>query len=285
MNNQKGYVVITGVSTGIGYFAAKKFINEGYTVYGSVRKPEDADRLTKEFGPMYRPMLFDVTDHDAIQAAADSVGQELSDQGISALINNSGIAISGPVEQVDIKAYRYQFEVNYFGLIAVTKAFLPLLRQSKTPAKIINISSISSKSHMPFLTPYASSKAAVDSLTHGLRRELLDQGIDVIVMNPGPIETPIWDKAREPGEVSWSAPYDKSAQSFFGFFMKAAKNSIPADDFADQLFKTFRAKKPRPTQIMIKSKFKNYILPKLFLTERMYDRVLLKLIKSKSNAA
>ena len=279
----KGNILITGVSTGIGYYAAKKFIEEGYTVYGSVRKQEDADRVKSELGENLKPLLFDVTNHEAINESAKKLVEELNDQGLKCLINNSGVAISGPMEVLDVDAYRYQFEVNYFGMIAVTKAFLPLLgadKNSNIPAgKIINISSISGRTCMPFLTPYSSSKAAVDRFSEGLRRELMIYGIDVITMNPGAVVTPIWEKAKEPNEAMMNSNYAKSISIFYHKFIKSMKDAVKVEDFVDRLYKKFTQNKPSTFDIMMKGKFTKYYLPKYFLSARMYDRFIKKALK------
>ncbi len=279
----KGNVLITGVSTGIGYYAAKKFVDKGYTVYGSVRKQEDADRVSTELGENLKPLLFDVTNHEAINEAAEQLIKELKDAGLKCLINNSGVAISGPMEVLDVEAYRYQFEVNYFGMIAVTKAFLPLLGADKEssipPGKIINISSISGRTCMPFLTPYSSSKAAVDRFSEGLRRELMIYGIDVITMNPGAVVTPIWEKAKEPNEAMMNSNYAKPVSIFYYKFIKSMKEAVKVEDFVDRLFKKFLQKRPGTFDIMMKKKWLKYYMPKYLLTPRMYDRFIKKALK------
>lgn len=279
----KGNILITGVSTGIGYYSTKKFIDEGYTVYGSVRKQEDADRVAKELGENFRPLIFDVLDHDKIKEEAEKLKQEIGSEGINCLINNSGVAISGPLELLDMASYKYQFDVNYFGLIAVTKAFLPLLGTMEDcpfpSGKIINISSIAGKSCLPFMTPYSSSKAAVDSLSEGLRRELIIFGIDVISMNPGPIETPIWEKAVIPKGKSLENAYGKYLKNFTSFFVKSAKNAIKVEDFADKIFSNFKSKSPKTSEVFMKGKLTKYTLPKLLLSPRKYDQVLRSMLK------
>ncbi|MFY0624952.1 MAG: SDR family NAD(P)-dependent oxidoreductase [Reichenbachiella sp.] len=279
----KGNILITGVSTGIGYYSAKKFIEEGFTVYGSVRKQEDADRVSNELGDHYKPLVFDVLDHDKIQAAADQLKTTIGKEGLQCLINNSGVAISGPLEILDMASYKYQFDVNYFGLIAVTKAFLPLLGTQENcphpPGKIINISSIAGKTCMPFMTPYSNSKAAVDSLTEGLRRELIIFGIDVIAMNPGPIETPIWEKAEEPNGAILESAYGKYMTNVSKFFLKSVKNAIKVETFVDKVYKNFKSKNPKTSEVIMFGKFSQYIVPKYLLSSRKYDKILRSILK------
>jgi len=279
----KGNVLITGVSTGIGLYTAIKFANEGYTVYGSVRKESDIQKVSAQIGQAYRPLIFDVTDHQAVQAAAHQLEKEIGLQGLKLLINNSGIAVTGPLEVLGIEEYRYQFEVNVFGLIAVTKAFLPLLGAKKEatfpPGKIINMSSIAGKTCMPFMTPYSSSKAAVDRLSEGLRRELMVHGIDVVVFNPGPIETPIWEKAQEPSAAMMNSAYALSISRFYRIFLKESQKAIKVEKFADRVYRTFLKKSPKTFDIVMKSKMKNYLLPNYLLGDRLYDRLIKKILK------
>jgi len=278
----KGNILITGASTGIGAACAKKFIKEGYAVYGSLRIQEDADRISAELGENFRPLLFDVTDSEAINNSAKDLNTQIGTQGLQLLINNAGIAVTGAAELLDIDAYRKQYEVNYFGLIAVTKAFLPLLGANEncdfSSGKIINISSIASKRAMPFMTPYSSSKAAVDSFTEGLRRELLIYGIDVVTINPGPIRTAIWEKIDPNMEQVKGTIYEPILKRFMKLVDKESAQAIDVDEFAKRVFRTFRAKNPKVTDVVIKKKFLKYNLLSL-LPPRTIDKFIKKTLK------
>lgn len=277
-----GNILITGASTGIGAACARKFIAEGFVVYGSVRKSTDAERLAEELGETFRPLLFDVTDEEAIARAAQVLIEEIGDQGLKLLINNAGIAVTGPVELLDVQAYRQQFEVNYFGLIAVTKAFLPLLGARENcpfdPGKIINISSIASKRAMPFMTPYASSKAAVDSFTEGLRRELMIYGIDAVTINPGPIATPIWEKI----DLSASDETPEIYRQIMGRLIKLvdseSKNAIEVDAFGRKVYKTFQSRRPKTSEVVMKKKLLKYSLLNM-IPDRVIDGFIKKILK------
>lgn len=281
----KGNVLITGVSTGIGFYATKKFIAEGYTVYGSVRKKEDAERLELKFGESYRPLLFDVTDEEMVQQAARVVESEVKEEGLKLLINNSGMAVTGPAQCLSTEDFRRQFEVNFLGLVSVTHAFLPLLgaRQgcSHSPGKIINISSVAAKSGMPFMTPYGSSKAAVDAYSEGLRRELMMFGIDVIVFNPGPIKTPIWEKVEEPVEAMKESPYGLVLDRFLDLSRREAAKAIAVEEFSDMLFRTFLKKKPKTFYLVVRDKWTKYLIPRLLMSDRSMDRLIFKVLKMK----
>ncbi|SMD37205.1 Short-chain dehydrogenase [Reichenbachiella faecimaris] len=278
----KGNILITGASTGIGAACAKKFVDEGYTVYGSVRKQEDANRLTEALGESFQPLFFDVTNESAIRKAAEELTSQVEGQGLKLLINNAGIAVTGAVELLDVEAYRKQYEVNYFGLIAVTQAFLPLLGAKRnyesTPGKIINMSSIASKRAMPFMTPYSSSKAALDSFTEGLRRELLIYGIDAVTINPGPIRTPIWDKLDVNFDDVKGTVYESILKRFIKLVNKEASEAIDSDDFARRVFKTFINKSPKVSNVVIKNKFLKYNLVSL-VPARKVDSFIKKVLK------
>src|SRR5580698_2276395 len=194
-------VVVTGSSTGIGWGAAKVLIENGLRVFGSVRKEADGERLRAEFGENFVPLLFDVTDAAAVNAAAEKVSAALGPETLAGLVNNAGIAVAGPLLYLKIDELRHQLEVNVVGQIVVTQAFAPLLGVDKTrkgePGRIVMISSVGGKNANPFMGPYNASKFALEGLSESLRRELMLFGIDVIIIAPGAVATPIWDKADE----------------------------------------------------------------------------------------
>jgi NAD(P)-dependent dehydrogenase (short-subunit alcohol dehydrogenase family) len=194
-------VVVTGVSTGIGWGITKVLIQRGFRVFGSVRKTQDAERLAKEFGERFVPLLFDVTDEAAVQAAAQQVREQLNGETLFGLVNNAGIAAPGPLIHLPTEDFRRQLEVNLVSVLIVTKAFVPLLGTDHSlrgrPGRIINMSSVSGKSAPPFVGAYAASKHGLEGFSESLRRELQLYGIDVIIVGPGPVATPIWDKAEE----------------------------------------------------------------------------------------
>lgn len=194
-------IVITGVSTGIGYAIADDLLAQGFQVLGSVRKLADAETLQNKWGQAFTPLLFDVTDKAGIAAAVAQTRDLLNGRPLAALINNAGIATPGPLLHFDLDEFRTQFEVNVFGLLAVTQAFAPLLGAlpnfPHSPGRIINISSVSGEITYPFMGAYSASKHAVEALSDGLRAELLIYGVDVIVVQPGTIKTPIISKFGE----------------------------------------------------------------------------------------
>ena len=194
-------VVITGASTGIGWATARLLLDRGFRVFGSVRKQADADRLRSEFGVNFIPLLFDVTDEAAVLAAAREVRTALGGETLAGLVNNAGIAVAGPLLGLSADEFRRQLDVNVMGPVIATQAFAPLL--GADPAltgprgRIVMISSVAGKNGNPLTPAYAASKHAIEGLSESLRREMMLFGIDVIIVAPGAVKTPIWGKADE----------------------------------------------------------------------------------------
>jgi NAD(P)-dependent dehydrogenase (short-subunit alcohol dehydrogenase family) len=188
-------VVITGASTGIGRACALWMDARGWRVFAGVRTESDKASLRGDASGQLVPVHLDVTDLDSIQRARTIVEKAVGKAGLSGLVNNAGIAYGGPVEFLELDGLRGAFEVNFFGVIAVTQAFLPALR--KGHGRIVNVSSISGLVAAPFLTPYTTSKWALEALSDALRVELDPWKIHVAVIEPGAIHTPIWNKGRE----------------------------------------------------------------------------------------
>lgn len=205
-------ILITGVSTGLGYHACSYLLNKGYRVLGSVRKQEDAQSLRDEFGPNFTPLVFDVTDTQAVKAAIPVVREVVGTEGLYALVNNAGIAVSGPIKHVPLARLETQLQVNVIALVAVTQCFLPLLGgdrdSSFPPGRIINISSVSGLIANPFMGPYAASKHAVEALSDVMRREFNMYGIKVVCVEPGIIKTDIWQKAKSEPRNYGKTDYD-----------------------------------------------------------------------------
>ncbi|WP_425390556.1 SDR family oxidoreductase [Ekhidna sp.] len=272
-------ILITGASTGIGYDLAKIFVRNGYQVFGSVRKQADADRLLEELGQDFSPLIFDVTDYKAVEKAAKRMEGEIGDEGLGCLVNNAGIAVGGPFVDLKMEDFRQQFEVNVFGLIKVTQAFLPLLgareNHPTAPGKIMQISSVSGRMGMPFVSPYVGSKHAVEGITESLRKELLMYGIDVVLIEPGPIKTPIWEKSMDPlfdkfKNSVYLPVMKKSHEKFMG---PSIENALSAEKAAGIIFKEFEKKRSSTRKVIIAQKFKNWTLPRLLPT-RTVDKFL-----------
>lgn len=198
-NQLIGNVVVTGVSTGIGRAIAEDLIGAGYRVFGSVRRASDAQDLSDRFGARFIPLVFDVTDTAALPGAVALVAQHLGGKTLTALVNNAGVSLSGPLLLQPMAEFRKTFEVNLFGLLEVSRAFLPLLGASDVPVaqpgRIVNIGSVSGAMAMPFMGAYVASKHALEGLSQALRRELMPYGIEVSTIEPSFIRTNIFEKA------------------------------------------------------------------------------------------
>ena len=274
------HVVVTGVSTGIGWAITKTLTSHGYHVFGSVRKQADADRLAKEFGASFTPLLFDVTDETAVHEAAKAVRQKLNGQTLFGLVNNAGVAVPGPLLHLPIAELRNQLEINVIGQAIVTQAFAPLLGADRKlqgkPGRIINISSVAGKMAMPFVGPYAMSKHALEAFSESLRRELMLYGIDVIIIGPGSIVTPIWDKAQELDISPFlNTDYGKVLNKFREFMVSRGKAGLPVESMGELTLHVLTTPKPKTRYTIVAGKLKNWTIPRL-LPKRMFDNLIAK---------
>jgi NAD(P)-dependent dehydrogenase (short-subunit alcohol dehydrogenase family) len=183
-----GVVLVTGASTGIGEATAFHLRELGFDPVAGVRRDEDAERLE---GQGLQTVRLDVTDEAQIASALEAVG----DGALAGLVNNAGVAVAAPLEYVPLDEFRRQLEVNLIGQVAVIQAFLPALRRAG--GRIVNVSSIGGRVALPLLSPYNASKFALEAVSDSLRRELRPQGVGVIVIEPGGIKTPIWNKGNK----------------------------------------------------------------------------------------
>jgi len=249
MTSQRS-VLVTGASTGIGAACVSRLDQLGYRVFAGVRKPEDGDRLRSAGSDRIVPIRLDVTRSDEIAAAARTLDEAVGPAGLGGLVNNAGIAIGGPIEYLGVEAVRLQFEVNVFGLLAVTQALLPAIRRAR--GRIINIGSIAGRSVSPFVVPYCMSKYAVEALTDGLRLELAGTGIEVAVVEPGAVKTPIWDKGLDSlGDATRTLPpiaHERygAKLKFFGKLLRYNdERGVPPEQVVDAVLHALEADRPR----------------------------------------
>ncbi|UVO31277.1 SDR family oxidoreductase [Bradyrhizobium arachidis] len=243
-------VVVTGASTGIGWATAKVLLGRGYRVFGSVRKQADADRLKTEFGANFTPLMFDVTDEAAVLAAARQVREALAGETLAGLVNNAGIAVAGPVLELPADEFRRQMDINVIGPVIATQAFGPLLGSDTSlkgrKGRIVMISSVAGKNGNPLSAPYSASKHAVEGLSESLRRELMLFGIDVIIVAPGAVKTPIWSKAEQIDlSVYKNSPYFPALNKIMAFMMKLGETGLPAERIGEVVVEALTAAKPR----------------------------------------
>ena len=273
-------IVITGVSTGIGYAIAKTLCKHNFQVFGSVRKAEDGVRLASEFGANFTPLVFDVTDEKAVHEAAKLVLEKLNGTTLDGLVNNAGIALPGPLIHQPIEDFRRQLEVNVTGQLIAIQAFVPLLGADRSlkgkPGRILNMSSVGGKNGAPFVGAYAASKHALEGLSESLRRELMLYGIDVIIIGPGAISTPIWDKANEMDISEFEkTDYGKVLDGFRKYMTNAGKHGLPAEKLGELVLHIMTTAKPKVRYAIVPQRLKNWTIPQL-LPKRMVDKIIAK---------
>ena len=276
----KRSVVVTGASTGIGYAIAQMLAREGFHVFAGVRRRQDADRLIEEIGDELTPLVFDIADPEGLAEAARDVGERLGRTTLAGLVNNAGIATAGPLLHQPIEEFRRQLEINVVAQVAVVQAFAPLLGADRTrtgdPGRIINMSSVAGRIAAPFLGAYAASKHALEAVSDSLRRELMLYGVDVIVIEPGSVATPIWDKAESADYTPYfRTDYKDSVSRLRAHALKEGRAGFPPERVAASVLRALVAPKP-PTRIpVVPGRLKNWLLPRL-LPDRALDALIAK---------
>ena len=243
-------IVITGASTGIGRACAMHFDQLGFSVFAGVRRDADGAALRSAASERLTPLRIDVTDGATIAAAREQIEAAASGVGVRGLVNNAGIGVGGPLEFVPLDDLRRQLEVNVIGQVAVTQAFLPMLRQAR--GRIVNIGSISGRMATPFVAPYAASKFALEAITDALRVELRPWGIGVAIVEPGSIATPIWEKAKDTSkQVSDDLSprgrelYGAAVSSLRETMAEFEKRAIPAERVAKAVSHALLSRRPK----------------------------------------
>lgn len=271
-------VVVTGVSTGIGWGITKILVEKGLRVFGSVRKAQDAGRLSDEFGANFIPLIFDVTDEPAVQGAAQKVREQLNGETLFGLINNAGIAVPAPLILQSTEDFRRQLEVNLVSVLIVTKAFVPLLGSDRTlrgkPGRIVNISSVGGRDAGPFLGAYAASKHGLEGFSESLRRELMLYGIDVIIVGPGAVATPIWDKAEQLDISPYTnTDYLEAARRMLKYMIDGGRKGYPPEKVGDVVLHALTTARPRVRYAVIPMRSWRRII-RMFLPKRVVDRII-----------
>lgn len=276
----RGSVVVTGASTGIGSACVKVLTAAGFHVFGSVRKPADADRLGAEFGAAFTPLVFDVTDRAAVARAAQTVEQALGGATLAGLVNNAGIAVAGPLLYLPIEEFEQQFAVNVTGQLIVTQAFAPLLGADRSrtgaPGRIVMISSVGGRNALPLAGPYAASKFAVGGLSEALRRELMLFGIDVVIVAPGAVVTPIWGKSDDRVAAFANTPYAAAVGRMKAFMTAIASKGLPPERIGEAVMTALTAPKPKTRYTLAPNPFQQFLSTRL--PKRLVDRTIAKQI-------
>lgn len=250
----KKAVLITGASTGIGKEATLRLARKGCYVFAGVRNQDAARALEQSLEADAKGAIeavqLDVTKPKSVEKALKVISEKVGADGLIGLVNNAGIAVAGPIEVVPMEKIQEQFEVNVFGAIRMTQAALPLLRHGK--GRIVNMSSISGRIATPGLGIYSASKFALEAVSDALRRELLSQNLHVALVEPGPIRTPIWEKA-EGQSLGLKRELSADHEKLYGDMVvqiekvarKTPKKARPASDVADAVAHALLAEKPK----------------------------------------
>ena len=239
-------ILISGASSGIGLASAEALAACGHTVYAGVRN------LTKvKFqNSKITPLKMDVTIPEDISRVIDEISHS---SGLDVIINNAGIVCGGPLESVGLEGVKDQFNVNVFGLYELTRQSLPLLMKSPDPL-IINVSSVSGLFGSPFLGAYASSKFAVEGMSDSWRRELRKFNIPVVLLEPGPVKTPIWDKPsninRDEGRCSVEEKYQPELDEFLEYVEREAESAIPVSELANLMIEIVESDNPKARYVI-----------------------------------
>lgn len=283
LNSNEKAVVITGASTGIGAACAWHLDRLGFTVFAGVRRIEDGEVVKAQASGRLQPILLDVTDAGSIEQARRQIAGQVGPRGLAGLVNNAGIAVAGPLEALPIADLRRQFEVNVIGQVAVTQAFLPLLRTGR--GRIVNMGSIAGRAAMPVMGPYSASKFALEALTDALRLEVQQWGIQVSIVEPGAIATPIWTKSGAKAEELETVTSEELKRLYAGVIAgvrarvaEAAARAIPADAVSDAVVHALTAAVPKTRYLVGKDAKVRALMIKL-LPDRWSDRLMTWILK------
>jgi len=253
----KGSILITGASTGIGEACTLHFAGLGWQVFAGVRRDQDGDRLKASADGLVLPVEMDVTDLASVERGVKAIGAELNGAGLTALVNNAGIAVGGPVEYVPLEEWRRQLEVNVIGQIAVTQAVLPMLRRSGARGRIVFMGSIGGRMASPLIAPYSASKHAIEAIGEAMRHELASTGIRTVVIEPGAVRTPIWDKGQSAADdIEASMPpealerYGSAVSDLRRAMTFQARTGVGPEVVARVVEKAVTSSRPRPRYLV-----------------------------------
>jgi NAD(P)-dependent dehydrogenase (short-subunit alcohol dehydrogenase family) len=274
-------IVITGVSSGIGLGTAKVLLSKGFHVFGSVRQQADAERIkTQLASDRFTPLIFDVLNESEVRQASEKVCDRLNGRTLFGLVNNAGIAVTGPLMHLSVEEYRHQIEVNLIAPLIVTQAFLPLLGGDRAllgqPGRIVNISSASGQIAGPFFGAYHASKFGLEGFSESLRRELMLYGIDVIVVAPGAVATPIWDKAEAIDlSVYGDTEYANSLKKYLTYMLRQGRKGFLPEYIGTVIWKALTHPKPKARYAVVPKPFVDWWMLRL-LPKRVVDRAIAK---------
>jgi NAD(P)-dependent dehydrogenase (short-subunit alcohol dehydrogenase family) len=271
-------VLITGASTGIGRATAMHLDAGGWRVFAGVRKEKDAASLRGVGSERLVPLMLDVTDAGQIAAAAEKIDETVGEAGLDGLVNNAGIGVLGPLETLPIDDFRRQIEVNLTGQVAVTQAMLPAIRRAT--GRIVFVSSVGGLMALPFGGPYHAAKFGIEAVTDSLRQELRPWRIEVSVIEPGSIDTPIWERGEQiADEVAERAPaaqeelYGRAIEGLRGAMKRIAARGIPPEKAAKKIEHALSSRRPR-TRYLVGADARGQALASRLLPDRVMDTVI-----------
>lgn len=272
--------VVTGVSSGIGSAIAVRLAEAGFHVFGSIRRSGDGARLAEMLGARFTPLLFDICNQEQVQEGADLVREALGGKRLSALVNNAGVALGGPLLHQPIAEFRQQLEINVTGQLTVTQAFAPLLGADDSlvgpSGRIVMMSSDSGKFGAPFVGAYCASKHGLEGMAESLRRELMLFGIDVVIVGPGFVATPIWDKAEQADVSAYrNTAFAPAMQRFLDYMMDNGRKGYPPERIAETVHIALTSEQPAVRYAVVKGWLENVVMP-FVLPRRIVDRFLAK---------
>jgi len=276
MITQDKWILITGASTGIGHACTEYLASKGYKIYAGARKKIDLKEL--DALKNVKALKLDVTQQETVDEAVNIIKN--TSNSLFALINNAGIALAGPLMDISVSEIRSQFEVNLLGVHRVTQAVFPFLLESQ--GKIFMMSSNSGFFAAPFFGPYNASKFALEGYSDSLRRELSLFKVDVIILEPGRINTPIWDKGRALLDKFKGSMFEKYARGLGEYAIKQGKeDSLDPKEVAEVIYEALIDEKPKTRYLVVPDKFRNKLLK--ILPDRTIDKILAKQIKKLSS--
>jgi NAD(P)-dependent dehydrogenase (short-subunit alcohol dehydrogenase family) len=273
----KRSIVVTGVSSGIGLATVKAMTAKRFHVFGSVRRQADGERLIREFGDSFTPLLFDVTDAKAVAAAAAEVRLKLNGETLAGLVNNAGIVVSGPLLHLPVEEFRTQLEVNLTGVVIAIQAFAPLLGADPSlrgpKGRIVMISSVSGTTGSPFIAPYCASKFGLEGLSEALRRELLLYGIDVVVVAPGPVKTAVWSKAEQVNMTPYlSTPFGPALEKVRAYMLGQESSALKPEVLGKVVMRALTSAKPKVRYVATPTPMQEMMMT--LLPKRTVDQII-----------
>lgn len=262
--NAAKYVLVTGISTGIGYAVTSMLIQNGYFVFGTVRNSQQINSLKVKWPSAFKAIMMDITDSQQVEKAKQEIREYMKGAGLYAIINNAGIAVQGPVLNIPIEKIQYQLEVNVVGQIRVIQAFWDLIikdNQPDFPHRILNISSVSALFTWPFVGPYSASKKALEGFLSALRYEASLFNVKIISIQPGPIKTEIWNKAAKSPDYFLGTDFESFSPLAQKAIYHSEKNAIPSNDLARFILDILNKANPKSIYVFAKRKWTYKLIP------------------------